>query len=247
MSDIKYDYNGRNYVVTGAASGMGKSCCEELIKAGATVFGIDRDMGTVEDRSYTHYQLDVTDESSVNETVADIVSKCSKIDGLINAAGVFASNKPFYELEIEEWNKVVGINLTGTFLMSKYVASDMISHNKGRIVNISCIRSTIFQENMADYAASKGGVSALTSAMALDLAPYDIRVNAVAPGFIRTGMTAKAFDDPAIASASEKLIPAGRIGQPKDIANVVMFLLSDASDYMTGTTVFADGGYKSKK
>ena len=100
---------------------------------------------------------------------------------------------------------------------------------------------------MADYAASKGGVSALTSAMALDLAPYDIRVNAVAPGFIRTGMTAKAFDDPAIASASEKLIPAGRIGQPKDIANVVMFLLSDASDYVTGTTVFADGGYKSKK
>ena len=209
MSDIKYDYNGRNYVVTGAASGMGKSCCEELIKAGATVFGIDRDMGTVEDGSYTHYQLDVTDESSVKETVADIVSKCSKIDGLINAAGVFASNKPFYELDIEEWNKVVGINLTGTFLMSKYVASDMISHKKGRIVNISCIRSTIFKENMADYAASKGGVSALTSAMALDIAPYDIRVNAVAPGFIRTGMTAKAFDDPAVASSSEKLIPAG--------------------------------------
>jgi NAD(P)-dependent dehydrogenase (short-subunit alcohol dehydrogenase family) len=98
-----------------------------------------------------------------------------------------------------------------------------------------------------DYNGRNYVVTGAASAMALDLAPYDIRVNAVAPGFIRTGMTAKAFDDPAVASASENMIPAGRIGQPQDIANVVMFLLSDASDYVTGTTVFADGGYKSKK
>ena len=100
---------------------------------------------------------------------------------------------------------------------------------------------------MADYAASKGGVVALTSAMALDLAPYNIRVNAVAPGFIYTGMTRKSFDNDGIRKQSESLIPEGRLGQPEDISNVVMFLLSDLSDYMTGTNVFADGGYHIQK
>ena len=100
---------------------------------------------------------------------------------------------------------------------------------------------------MADYAASKGGVVALTSAMALDLAPYNIRVNSVAPGFIYTGMTKGSFDNEAVRTQSEALIPEGRLGQPEDISNVVMFLLSDLSDYMTGTNVFADGGYHIQK
>ena len=100
---------------------------------------------------------------------------------------------------------------------------------------------------MADYAASKGGVTALTSAMALDLAPYNIRVNSVAPGFIYTGMTSKSFDNDDVRKQSEALIPEGRLGMPEDISNVVMFLLSDLSDYMTGTTVFADGGYHIQK
>ncbi len=247
MSDITYNYENRNYIVTGASSGMGRSCSETLLAAGASVFGIDLSEGTIQSEKYTHYQLNVADEGEVEKTIREILSRCGKIDGLVNVAGVFANNKPFYELDSESWNRVIGVNLTGTFLMSKYVSRSMIENRSGRIVNVSCIRSTIFKENMADYAASKGGVSAFSSAMALDLAPFGIRVNAVAPGFIRTGMTAKAFDDPAIASASEKLIPVSRIGIPEDVASVVMFLLSDTADYVTGTTVFVDGGYKAKK
>ncbi|HOJ96302.1 MAG TPA: SDR family NAD(P)-dependent oxidoreductase [Methanospirillum sp.] len=97
--------------------------------------------------------------------------------------------KPFFDIEIQEWNKVMETNLTGIFLVTKYVCRVMMNQKRGRIVNISCIRSRIFRKNMVDYAAAKGGVIALTSAMALDLAPYNIRVNSVAPGFTRTGMT----------------------------------------------------------
>ncbi len=123
----------------------------------------------------------------------------------------------------------------------------MIPQKKGKIVNISCIRSGVFRNNMTDYAASKGGVVALTSAMALDLAPYNIQVNSVAPGFIYTGMTKKSFDNENIRTQSEALIPEGRLGMPEDISNVVLFLLSDLSEYMTGTNVYADGGYHIQK
>ena len=134
-------------------------------------------------------------------------------------------------------------NLTGIFLVTKYVCRVMMNQKRGRIVNISCIRSRIFRKNMVDYAAAKGGVIALTSAMALDLAPYNIRVNSVAPGFTRTGMTNASFDNPHIREQSEALIPVGRIAEPEDIAKVVQFFLSDASDYINGTTLYVDGGY----
>jgi len=119
----------------------------------------------------------------------------------------------------------------------------MIRHRKGRIINISCIRSRIFRPNMADYAASKAGVVALTSAMALDLSGYNIQVNSVAPGFTFTGMTEKKYSNKDIKEQSENLIPSGRIADPKDIANVVLFLLSDLSTYINGETIFVDGGY----
>ena len=123
----------------------------------------------------------------------------------------------------------------------------MIPKSHGSIVNISCIRSSIFRNNITDYAASKGGVVALTSAMALDLAPYNIRVNAVAPGFTYTGMTKASFDNENIRKESEELIPCGRLGTPEDISKVVLFLLSDMSDYTNGTNIYADGGYHIQK
>jgi len=113
----------------------------------------------------------------------------------------------------------------------------------GKIVNISCIRSKIFRPNMADYAASKGGIISLTSAMALDLAKFNIQVNAIAPGFTYTGMTSKSFDNPEARKMSENLIPGGKIAMPEDISKVVIFLLSDLSDYINGETIFVDGGY----
>lgn len=238
-----WDNKGKTFIVTGSSSGIGRSCAEQLIRSGASVIGIDIGKSTIDDPMYKHYQASVTDEPAIT----GIIDGIAQIDGLVNAAGIWGSGRPFYEMDVSDWERVVSVNLTGMFVVSKAVSKLMIREQKGRIVNISCLRSAVFRSNMADYAASKGGVVALTSAMALDLAPYNIRVNAVAPGFIYTGMTKGSFDNDDIRKQSENLIPEGRLGQPEDISNVVMFLLSDLSDYMTGTNVFADGGYHIQK
>ena len=241
------DYEGKIYVVTGTSSGMGKACAEMLLKENAVVCGFDRNEGSIDSDNYTHFQVNITDEDAVKKSMEEIAGKYQRVDGLVNVAGIWGNSKPFYEIGTEDFQRILNVNVTGAFVMSKYAAKAMIPQKKGKIVNISCIRSTIFRGNMADYAASKGAVVSLTSAMALDLAPFNIQVNAVAPGFIYTGMTAKSFDDPEVRSQSESLIPCGRIGTPDDIASVVMFLLSDLSDYMTGTNIFADGGYHIQK
>ena len=240
-------FKDKVYIVTGASSGMGKSCSELLLENDAVVVGIDRNDSAIEHDRYSHCKSDVLDEEQILKCISEVDSKYGHIDGLVNAAGIFGNNKPFYELTSEEWNKVISVNTTGTFIVSKAAAPVMIREKHGKIVNISCIRSTIFKNNMADYAASKGAVASMTSAMALDLAPYNIQVNSVAPGFIYTGMTAASFDMPDVRAKSEALIPNGRLGMPKDIASVVMFLLSDMSDYVTGTMLFADGGYHIQK
>ena len=240
-------FKDKVYIVTGASSGMGKSCCELLLGKEAVVVGIDINDGTIEHDLYSHYKSDVLAEEMIRKCISEVDSRYGHIDGLVNAAGIFGNNKPFYELTTEEWNRVISVNASGTFIVSKAVAPKMISQKQGKIVNISCIRSTIYKSNMADYAASKGAVSSMTSAMALDLAPYNIQVNCVAPGFIYTGMTADSFDIPDVREKSEALIPSGRLGMPKDIASVVLFLLSDMSEYVTGTMIFADGGYHIQK
>jgi NAD(P)-dependent dehydrogenase (short-subunit alcohol dehydrogenase family) len=241
------NFKEKVFIVTGASSGMGKSCSELLLENDAVVVGIDRNDSTIEHDRYSHCKSDVLDEEQIQKCISEVDSQYGHIDGLVNAAGIFGNNKPFYELTSEEWNKVISVNTTGTFIVSKAAAPIMIREKHGKIVNISCIRSTIFKNNMADYAASKGAVASMTSAMALDLAPYNIQVNSVAPGFIYTGMTAASFDMPDVGAKSEALIPNGRLRMPKDIASVVMFLLSDMSDYVTGTMLFADGGYHIQK
>ena len=241
------DFTGKVFVVTGAASGIGRSCAEQLLGSGAMVIGIDLEKGDLAYDNYNHYMASITDEESIRKITDDVIYNYGKIDGLVNAAGIWGNSKPFFDTETSEWERIISVNLTGTYIVSKFVANAMIPNKSGKIVNISCLRSIIFRNNMTDYAASKGAVVALTSAMALDLAPYNIRVNAVAPGFIYTGMTKGSFDNEEIRKQSETLIPEGRLGQPEDISKVVLFLLSDLSDYINGTNVFADGGYHIQK
>lgn len=234
-------------IITGANSGIGKACAESLLDNEAIVVGLDLKKASITHESYIHYLLDITDEEQVITVLYEIDEKFGRVDGLVNCAGIYANSKPFYELSIIEWNRVIDTNLTGVFILSKYVSQKMMKYKRGKIVNISCIRSKIFRPNMADYAASKGGVVALTSAMALDLSSYNIQVNSIAPGFTYTGMTAKSFDDPKIREFSESIIPVGRIAKPEDIANVALFLLSDISNYINGETIFVDGGFKVSK
>ena len=241
------NFEEKVYVVTGSSSGMGKSSCIKLLEANAYVVGIDLNECTIDNERYTHFMANVLDEKKIEQCVTEVIGRFGHIDGLVNAAGIFGNNKPFYELTTEDWNRVLSINTTGTFIVSKAVTKEMIAQRKGKIVNISCIRSIIFKQNMVEYAASKGAVTSMTSAMALDLAPYNIQVNAVAPGFIYTGMTRKSFDIPEVRAQSEALIPNGRLGTPEDISSVVLFLLSDMSDYVTGSILYADGGYHLQK
>ncbi len=241
------NFEEKVYIVTGSSSGMGKSCCIKLLEAKAYVVGIDLNESTIANDRYTHFKADVLDEAKIEQCVKGTKARYGHIDGLVNAAGVFTNNKPFYELSTDAWDKVISINTTGTFIVSKAVSKEMINQKKGKIVNISCIRSTIFKQNMVEYAASKGAISSMTSAMALDLAPYNIQVNSVAPGFIYTGMTKASFDIPEVRAQSGALIPNGRLGMPEDISSVVLFLLSEMSDYVTGSMLFADGGYHLQK
>lgn len=241
------NFKDKVFIVTGASSGIGKSCCELMLAKEAIVAGIDRNDSSIEHDLYLHFKSDVLDEEQIGKAISVVFDKYGHIDGLVNAAGIFGNNKPFYELTADEWNKVISVNASGTFLVSKAAARKMIGQKSGKIVNICCIRSGIFRNNMADYAASKGAVASMTSAMALDLAPFNVQVNSVAPGFIYTGMTAGSFDIPEVRAKSEALIPNGRLGKPEDIASVVLFLLSDMSDYVTGTVVYADGGYHIQK
>ena len=241
------DFTGKVFVVTGAASGIGRSCAEQLLGSGAMVIGIDLEKGDLAYDNYNHYMASITDEEAIRKITDDVIYNYGKIDGLVNAAGIWGNSKPFFDTETSEWERIISVNLTGTYIVSKVVAHAMIPNKSGKIVNISCLRSIIFRNNMTDYAASKGAVVALTSAMALDLAPYNISVSAVAPGFIYTGMTKGSFDNEEIRKQSETLIPEGRLGQPEDISKVVLFLLSDLSDYINGTNVFADGGYHIQK
>ena len=240
-------FKDKAFIVTGASSGIGLSCAEQIIAYGGRVIGVDKNEPVLDDASYEHALISVTDEQAVESMVKSIAEKYGHIDGLVNAAGIWGSSKPFYEMDSDAFQNVLNVNTKGVFLMSKYVARTMLAQKRGKIVNISCIRASVFRNNMSDYAASKGAVVSMTSAMALDLAPYNIQVNSVAPGFTYTGMTSASFDNPEVREQSEKLIPNGRLGMPKDISSVVMFLLSDMSDYMTGTNVFADGGYHIQK
>lgn len=242
-----FNFKEKIYIVTGSASGIGRSCAETLLESGAAVIGIDKQPATIDNSMYEHFQAKITDENAIEQIVNTATEKYDKIDGLVNAAGRWGNSKPFYEVETSDWESVISVNLTGMYIVSKYVSRVMIPKKQGRIVNISCIRSSVFRNNMTDYAASKGGVVALTSAMALDLAPYNIHVNAVAPGFTYTGMTKTSFDNEEVRLQSEALIPEGRLGMPEDISKVVKFLLSDMADYINGTNIYADGGYHIQK
>jgi len=229
-------------IVTGAGSGIGKGCVDLLLSQGATVAGWDLSSAPVR-KNYWHYIVDVRKEDTITHALEDVLARFGRVDALINCAGVFSCSKPFYEINQEEWARVLDTNLTGVFLVSKQVCRTMMENKQGRIVNISCIRSRLFKQNMADYASAKGGVVALTSAMALDLAPYNIRVNSVAPGFTYTGVTNESYARPEVKEKKEAIIPVGRIARPEDIGRVVLFLLTDAADYINGTTIFVDGGF----
>ena len=246
-------------LVTGAASGIGAGVARTLGAAGAAVVinyvtnPAAAEAVAAEIRAggaeATALQADVSSELEVREMFAKAIAHFGAIDILVNNAGL-QQDAPLVDMTLAQWNKVIGVNLTGMFLCAREAAREMIrrgvradvSRAAGKIVCISSVHEVIPWAGHANYAASKGGVKLLMQSLAQELAPHRIRVNSVAPGAIQTPINRAAWETPEALASLLRLIPYGRIGQPEDIGRVVAWLASDDADYIHGQTIFVDGG-----
>ncbi len=250
------DLKGKIAVITGARRGMGKADALLFAKNGAKVVVADISQDECElvvDEIKKNggdglaVKCDVTNEKEIEEMVKKTVEKFGKVDILVNNAGI-CEFKPFLELTEEEWNKTLDINLKGYFLCAQAVAKEMVKQKSGAIVNIASVvmgQIGMGMAGLAHYSASKGGIAALTKTLALEFAPYNIRVNAIAPGAIDTPMAASTKADPKVLEATLAMIPLHRMGKPEEIANTALFLSSNVSSYITGSIVVVDGGWLS--
>ena len=249
---VSIDLTGRSAVVTGAAQGIGQAIAETLARAGASVVIVDRNAKLTEEvaraidlsgKCALALPLDVADEDAVSRGWGQAASRFGAIDILVNAAGVISPNVPADQAEMSDFDRVIAVNLKGALITAKHVYPHMKASKAGAIINLSSQAALLALPNQAAYTASKGGVSSLTRALAIDWAPDGIRVNAIAPTFIRTPMAEPMLADPAVLKAAQRRIPLGRIGAPADIANVALFLASDLSSLITGQTIAVDGGW----
>ena len=235
-------------LVTGAARGIGRAIAETVAEAGADVALCDLQEDWLSEtaeavsaagRTVRCYAVDVSDAEAVVATVDAVVSDFGRVDVLVNNAGI-TRDTLLLRMAVEDWDAVLNVNLRGTFLFSKAVARPMVKQRTGAIINIASIIGLIGNAGQCNYAASKAGVMALTKSSAKELAARNIRVNAVAPGFIESKMTDGLSED--VRQRMLDSIPMKRFGVPRDVARVVLFLASDAAGYMTGQVLTVSGG-----
>ncbi|SDC40193.1 3-oxoacyl-[acyl-carrier-protein] reductase [Shouchella lonarensis] len=236
-------------IVTGASRGIGKAIAFELAKAGANVVvnyaGSEARAAEVVaeiqalGREAVAYQADVSQSEQVTAMIKDTLAQFGKIDILVNNAGITRDNL-LMRMKEQEWDEVLDINLKGVFHCAKAVSRSMMKQRSGRIINVASVVGVMGNAGQANYVAAKAGVIGLTKSLARELAARNIRVNAVAPGFITTEMTDSLGED--IQTQLQAQIPLGTLGEPEDVARVVRFLASEDASYMTGQTIHVDGG-----
>lgn len=255
-----FGLEGQVAIVTGAPSGLGRASAVALGAAGARVVinhlpgsdaraaAVAREIEALGGTALT-LAADVSREDQVDRMVAETVRRFGTLHILVNNAGVQRGAR-FQDMTLEQWRQVIDVNLTGHFLCARAAVREFlrrgmqpdVSQALGKIICMSSVHQTIPWAFEANYAASKGGVALLMQSLAQEFAPNRIRVNAIAPGAIRTSINRPAWESEAALTKLLALIPYGRIGEPPDIANAVVWLASDLSDYMTGATLFIDGG-----
>jgi 3-oxoacyl-[acyl-carrier protein] reductase len=242
------DLTNKVVVITGAARGIGFAIAESFCKAQATVIIIDLMPEAVEkavnalngnSAKAFGYTGNVTDAAGIEEIFSDIVGKHGSIDCLINNAGITRDNL-LIRMKEEDWQLVMDINLKGSFICTQKVFKHMMKARKGSIVNMASVIGLMGNAGQANYAASKGGLIAFTKSCAKEFAARGVRVNAIAPGFIETEMTATLSDE--VRAEYAKVIPLQKMGTPSDVANLCLFLAGDSSAYITGQTIAIDGG-----
>ena len=234
-----------NIVLTGATGGIGSSILEKLVDAGANVVATGTNIEKLSEikNKYKSVKVEKFDISEHKE-IENFINKVSdelgnKIDVLINNAGVTSDNLSI-RMKEEEWKKVIDINLTSTFLLSKNVLKKMLKNKKGKIINITSVVGHTGNIGQANYTASKAGLVAMSKSFALEYGKKNININCVSPGFITTDMTKKIDEN--YKEILKSKIPLDRFGDPKDVANTVLFLCSNLSDYITGETIHVNGG-----
>ena len=231
-------------VITGAASGLGLATMQRFCREGAVVAALDVNPNAVVERiaddrlDATAVACDVSDESSVARAVAEVCERFGRIDIVAHFAGI-TRDAMHHKMTLDTWEAVIRVNLTGSFIVAKAVSAMMVPRRSGSIILISS-RSAYGNIGQANYSASKGGVISLARTLALELGRFNIRVNAIAPGFIETPMTSTVPDH--LRERSIGTTPLGRIGRPEEIAAVACFLASDDSSFITGQVINADGG-----
>jgi len=245
-------FDGKCAVVTGGASGIGRAACMAFAREGASVAVADVNLDgaaatarevTNAGRKAVAIAVNVADPASAEQMIERASSELGHLDILVNCAGV-RELIPFLELKFEEWQRVISINLTGTFVCSQAFARRLVRDGRGgKIVNLSSAAGLVAAPNRAAYVSSKHGVIGLTKEMALELAAKNIQVNAVAPGVTETPMTGNFFRSESGTATLRKIHPAGRWAQPEEIAHMILFLASAEADFATGATFSVDGGF----
>jgi len=238
-------------LVTGAGKGLGKSMALALSESGAHVAVVSRTRSDIEATAREIQEngvksmpivADVTRQEDVGKMVEKVLSELKTIDILVNNVGTYVFGHCL-ELSLEDWHKMLEINLTSTYLCSKIVGKHMVERRHGKIINVSSALGVFGAGGSSAYCASKGGVIQLTRALAIEWAKYNVTVNSIAPYSMETEMTKTMLEDEKIKKAIISKIPLNRIGKPSDLSGVVVFLASKASDYITGQVIFVDGGF----
>lgn len=258
---MEISLNNQVALITGASSGIGAGIAKSMAQAGATVIvnypfdgakdqadAVLSEIVSANGKGIT-YMCDVSKEDQVVKMFQDIIAQFGTVDILVNNAGI-QKDSPFTEMTLDQWNAVIGVNLTGQFLCAREAIKEFLRRGIdpsrsvacGKIIHTSSVHEIIPWAGHANYATSKGGIRMLMQTLAQEFGLKKIRVNSICPGAIQTPINKNAWDTPDALNSLLKLIPYNRIGEPDDIGNLAVFLASDLSDYITGASIFIDGG-----
>ena len=238
------DLENKNIIVTGASGGIGNSIVEKLNDCGANVLASGTRMEKLNElknrfNKIKTLKFDISQDEKIEEFIENASNELGGLDRIVNNAGITQDNLAI-RMTINDWKKVIDINLTSTFLMSKFAIKKMLKNKKGKIINITSVVGHTGNVGQANYTASKAGIVAMSKSLAIEYAKKNINVNCISPGFIKTAMTDK-IDDKFKETIVSK-IPSARLGEPEDIANAVLFLASTNSNYINGETLHVNGG-----
>ena len=251
MSNL-FSLEGRVALVTGSAQGLGNTMARGLMEAGAKIVlsdvsqaALDKAVAAFKAEGFDvpAYTFDISNEEQVVAAVEAIEKEVGPIDILINNAGIHKRNL-LIDMPVENWRKVIDVNLSGAFIVGRAVARGMIQRRHGKIINIASINAMMVRPNIGNYCAAKGGIVTLTKSMATEWGEYNINVNAIGPGYFLTDLTRPLSEDPDFDAWVKSEVPLRRWGDPKDLVGLAVMLASPASDYISGQTIYVDGGWQ---